>query len=152
MTIAEREQQILRIKRASFQSELNEQLDCHLRNQVVMVVQTTIEAALVEEVTTDMVNLHPKPRRSGYFQRTVDTQYGRIDRLAVPKAVMEHFRTIPTKPRWAIRFCRLFVCHGLVFARFARSSLLSSWQRYIPHSCQPCYPQGSRADGNASTS
>ena len=85
MTIAEREQQILRIKRASFQSELNEQLDCHLRNQVVMVVQTTIEAALVEEVTTDMVNLHPKPRRSGYFQRTVDTQYGRIDRLAVPK-------------------------------------------------------------------
>lgn len=85
MTIAEREQQILRIKNASFQSELDEQLALHLRKQVMMVVQTTLEAALIEEVTADVARLHPKPRRSGYFQRTLDTQYGRIDRLAVPK-------------------------------------------------------------------
>lgn len=85
MPLAEREQQILRIKSASFQSELDEQLDLHLRNQVVAVVQTTIEAALVEEVIADIADLHPRPRRSGYFQRTLDTQYGRIDRLAVPK-------------------------------------------------------------------
>lgn len=85
MTIAEREQQILRIKNASFQSELDEQLALHLRKQVMTVVQTTLEAALVEEVTADVARLHPKPRRSGYFQRTIDTQYGRIDRLAVPK-------------------------------------------------------------------
>ncbi len=85
MTIAEREQQILRIKNASFQSELNEHLESHLRKQVVMAVQTTIEAALVEEVVADVAVLNPKPRRSGYFQRTLDTQYGRIDQLAVPK-------------------------------------------------------------------
>jgi len=85
MTIAEREQQILRIKNASFQSELNEQLEWHLRKQVVAVVQATIEAALVAEVAADVAVLNPKPRRSGYFQRTLDTQYGRIDRLAVPK-------------------------------------------------------------------
>jgi transposase-like protein len=85
MTIAEREQQILRIKDASFQSELDEQLDTHLREQVVMAVQTTIEAALVAEVSADAAAMNPKPRRSGYFQRTLDTQYGRIERLAVPK-------------------------------------------------------------------
>ena len=85
MTIAEREQQILRIKNASFQSELDEHLESHLRKQVVMAVQTTIEAALVEEIVADAAILNPKPRRSGYFQRTVDTQYGRIDQLAVPK-------------------------------------------------------------------
>ena len=85
MTIAEREQQILRIKNASFQSELDEHLESHLRNQVVMAVQSTIEAALVEEVVADAAVLKPKPRRSGYFQRTLDTQYGRIDQLAVPK-------------------------------------------------------------------
>lgn len=85
MTIAEREQQILRIKAASFQSELDEQLEKHLQNQVVTTVQATIEAALVEEVSADVAAMHPKPRRSGYFQRTLDTQYGRIERLAVPK-------------------------------------------------------------------
>jgi putative transposase len=85
MTIAEREQQILRIKNASFQSELDEHLESHLRQQVVMAVQTTIEAALVEEVVADAAVLQPKPRRSGYFQRTLDTQYGRIEQLAVPK-------------------------------------------------------------------
>lgn len=85
MTIAEREQQILRIKNAGFQSELNEQLKCHLRKQVVATVQATLEAALVEEVAADAALLNPKPRRSGYFQRTLDTQYGRIERLTVPK-------------------------------------------------------------------
>ncbi len=85
MTIAEREQQILRIKNASFQSELDEHLESHLRKQVVMTVQTAIEAALVEEVVADAAALQPKPRRSGYFQRTLDAQYGRIDQLAVPK-------------------------------------------------------------------
>jgi transposase-like protein len=85
MRIVEREQQILRIKNASFQSELNEQLEKHLRQQVVTTVQTIIEAALIEEVNADRDQLVPKPRRSGYFQRTLDTQYGRVDRLTVPK-------------------------------------------------------------------
>ena len=47
MTIAEREQQILRIKKASFQSELDEALAKHLRQQVVTTVQTVLEASLI---------------------------------------------------------------------------------------------------------
>ena len=85
MTIAEREEQIIRIKEASFQSELDEQLEAHLREQVVEVVQATIEAALVEEVQVELERMEPKPRRSGYFERTLDTQYGRIEQLLVPK-------------------------------------------------------------------
>jgi len=52
MTIANREQQIHRIKSASFQAELDEQLKDHLQQEIVSVVQTTIEAALVEELST----------------------------------------------------------------------------------------------------
>lgn len=85
MTIAEREQQILRIKKASFQSELDEQLETHMRQQVVLAVQTTLEAALVQEVEADVATLTSPPRRSGYFHRILDTQYGRIESLAVPK-------------------------------------------------------------------
>lgn len=85
MRIVEREQQILRIKNGSFHSELDEQLEMQLRQQVVATVQAIIEAALVEEVSADRAILGLKPRRSGYFQRTLDTQYGRIDQLAVPK-------------------------------------------------------------------
>lgn len=85
MTIVKREEQILRIKRASFQSEMNEELEGHLRQQVVQAVQSTLEAALVEEVEADLKTLSNRPRRSGYFERTLDTQYGRIKRLLVPK-------------------------------------------------------------------
>jgi transposase-like protein len=85
MSIVEREQQIVRIKKASFQAELNEQLELQLRNQVVVTVQTIIEAALVEELQADRAVLEAKPRRSGYFRRTLDTLYGRIEQLLVPK-------------------------------------------------------------------
>jgi transposase-like protein len=85
MTIAEREQQILRIKTASFQSELNEQLEVHLRKQVIETVKTTIEAALVEEAKADRTKMLPQPRRSGYYGRRLNTRYGRIERLSVPK-------------------------------------------------------------------
>jgi len=85
MTIIEREKQIIRIKEASFQSELDEELEKHLHEQVVEAVQATIEAALVEEVEVEREKLDPKPRRSGYFKRTLDTLYGRIKQLAVPK-------------------------------------------------------------------
>lgn len=85
MSVTEREAQIIRIKAASFQSELDEQLEKHLRDQVVYAVQTTIEAALVEEVQADLARMTVQPRRSGYFARRLDTQYGRIERLMVPK-------------------------------------------------------------------
>jgi putative transposase len=85
MTIAKRKEQILRIKSASFQSELNEQLEVHLRQRVLETVQSTIEAALVEEAKTDRAGLTPQPRRSGYYPRQLNTRYGQIKRLSVPK-------------------------------------------------------------------
>jgi transposase-like protein len=85
MTIAQREEQILRIKTASFQPELNKQLEAHLRQQVLQTVQTTIEAALVEEAQAEVSRMDPQPRRSGYFGRKLNTRYGRIKKLAVPK-------------------------------------------------------------------
>ncbi len=85
MTIANREQQILRVKAASFQTELDEQLKQHLQQEVVSVVQTTIEAALVEEVTAQIETITEKPRRSGYYQRQLNTQFGQVENLSVPK-------------------------------------------------------------------
>jgi transposase-like protein len=86
MSIATREEQILRIKAASFQSELNEALDRRVREHVVATVKTILEAALREELQAALDTwCGPKPRRSGYFARTTDTQYGRIADLQVPK-------------------------------------------------------------------
>lgn len=85
MTIANREQQILRVKVASFQTELDEQLRQHLQQEVVKVVQTTIEAALVEEVNSQIGTMTVKPRRSGYYQRKLNTQFGQVENLSVPK-------------------------------------------------------------------
>ena len=86
MTIAIREEQILRIKEASFQSELNEALEKRIRDRVVATVKTIIEAALVEELEADLAERSgPKPRRSGYFARILDTLYGRIRELLIPK-------------------------------------------------------------------
>lgn len=85
MTIASLAQQILRVKSASFQTELDEQLKQHLQQEVVAVVKTTIEAALAEEVSAQIETLNVPTRRSGYYQRRLDTQYGRIENLSVPK-------------------------------------------------------------------
>lgn len=85
MTIANREQQILRVKTASFQTELDEQLRRHLQQEVVSVVQTTIEAALVEEVISQIETMTTRPRRSGYYQRQLNTQFGQVENLSVPK-------------------------------------------------------------------
>ena len=50
MNIAEREQQILRVKSESFQSEMTSELENTLRTEVVGVIKATIEAALIEEL------------------------------------------------------------------------------------------------------
>jgi transposase-like protein len=86
MNIAEREQQILRVKAASFQPELDEALEQALRTAVLEAVKTTLESALEEEVKAELVKLAAdRPRRSGYFQRGLDTQYGHLRDLRVPK-------------------------------------------------------------------
>ena len=84
-TKVEKEQQVLRIKQASFQSELSEALQAEIRAQIITTVKAIVEEALVEELDRDMARMICKPRRSGYFTRILDTQYGRIEQLAVPK-------------------------------------------------------------------
>jgi transposase-like protein len=86
MTIAARKEQILRIKRASFQSELTQELEQCIRERVVATVKSILEEALIEEVEAETSQwTGTRPRRSGYFGRTVDTLYGRIAGLLVPK-------------------------------------------------------------------
>ena len=86
MNIAEREQQILRVKASSFQPELDEALEQALRTAVLRAVKTTLEAALDEEVKAELTKLAAeRPRRSGYFRRGLDTQYGHLSDLRVPK-------------------------------------------------------------------
>jgi putative transposase len=86
MTIAQREQQIHRVKASSFQPELDEALEQTLRTAVVAAVKTTLEAALVGELQVDLSKMTAqRPRRSGYFRRGLDTQYGHIQDLQVPK-------------------------------------------------------------------
>jgi transposase-like protein len=86
MTIAARKEQILRIKQASFQSELTQELEQRVRERVIATVKSILEAALIEELEVETSQWSgPLPRRSGYFGRTVDTLYGRISTLLVPK-------------------------------------------------------------------
>ena len=86
MKIAEREQQILRVKATSFQPELDEALEQALRVAVLEAVKTALESALEEEVKAELAKLSSdRPRRSGYFQRGLDTQYGHVSDLRVPK-------------------------------------------------------------------
>jgi hypothetical protein len=62
MKIVERQEQIMRIKAASFQAELNEALENQLRQEVMATVQTTLEASLVEEVEDELAAMGKPPR------------------------------------------------------------------------------------------
>jgi len=87
MSIAEREQQILRVKKQGFHKELDEALAHKLTTEVVSTVKTVLESALNEEVKAFLKPLtgEARPHRSGYYRRGLNTQYGRIQDLAVPK-------------------------------------------------------------------
>ena len=85
MKIVAREQQILRIKAASFHPQLNEELANQIRAEVIATVQNIIELALVEELLAARSQMQIAPRRSGYYPRILNTQYGRISKLRVPK-------------------------------------------------------------------
>ena len=76
MTIAQRELEILRVKTASDFSELNEELKQHIEAEVVVTVQALLEESLREEVTAHLAEMGTeRPRRSGYYQRSLSTQY-----------------------------------------------------------------------------
>lgn len=80
MSIAEREQQILRVKKQGFHKELDEALADKLTTEVVSTVKMVLESALDEEVKAFLKPLTEKerPHRSGYYRRGLNTQYGRI--------------------------------------------------------------------------
>lgn len=85
MSIAEQEKQILRVRQQGFHPQLNEALNSKLKTEVVDTVKTVLESALKEEVTEFLKTREKKPYRSGYYYRGVNTQYGQISDLAVPK-------------------------------------------------------------------
>jgi len=85
MQIAAREQQILRIQEAGFHPPMNELLAQKLRADVLRTVQGVIEAALVEELLAERAKMNNPPRRSGYYTRILDSLYGRIEALRMPK-------------------------------------------------------------------
>jgi len=86
MNIAQREQQIIRIQSQSSYPAINEALEATLRLETNRVTQIAVESALDEEVQAYLSELQgARPRRSGYYQRVLDTQYGRITQLSVPK-------------------------------------------------------------------
>jgi len=86
MKIAEREEQIIRIQSQSRYPQINQALQEALEIEAIRVTQATVEAALIEEVQAHLDQCSGnRPRRSGYYQRTLDTQYGRLEALSVPK-------------------------------------------------------------------
>jgi transposase-like protein len=86
MTIAEREQQILRVRQQGVHPNLEAALAEQLRVEVMSTVKQVLEGALREEVTEFLQHLEgKKPYRSGYYERQLHTQYGYIEKLQVPK-------------------------------------------------------------------
>jgi putative transposase len=87
MTIAEREQQILRVREQGFHAGLDKTLTSKLNAEVVATVKAVLESALDEEVKAFLNTLASvqKPHRSGYYRRGLNTQYGQIRDLAIPK-------------------------------------------------------------------
>ncbi len=86
MIIAEREQQILRVRQQGVHPELEAALAEELRTEVISTVKQVLEGSLQEEVTEFLQHLEgKKPYRSGYYERQLPTQYGYIEKLQVPK-------------------------------------------------------------------
>ena len=86
MKLAEREEQIIRIQADPSRSDLVAALQATLKQEVISLSKVTIEAALVEELQAEREGQSgQQPRRSGYFSRTLDSEYGRIEQLQVPK-------------------------------------------------------------------
>ncbi|WP_404784748.1 transposase [Altericista sp. CCNU0014] len=86
MDIVTRKAQILRVQTQNPYPELNEVLQEKLNTEVLGVTQSVLEAALCEELQEHLNQLAgERPRRSGYFKRVLDSEYGRIESLSVPK-------------------------------------------------------------------
>jgi len=94
-TIAQVESQIERVWRGSFQYELNQALETRLRESALVGVKAALEAALQEELAVHLGfgryerqssgKKPPEAQRSGFFKRGVETSYGQIPDLRIPK-------------------------------------------------------------------
>ena len=131
MTVKDREAQILRIRTTSLHPEMDSALEESLRTAVVRAVKTTLEAALEEELSTDLARMiSDKPRRSGHFSRGLDTQYGHVPDLQVPKLRRRNrerdwqiSRPLPTRARQSFGLAMLPIRDGTIAARPARSAI-----------------------------
>jgi putative transposase len=86
MNIVKRKDQIIRIQSQSPYPDLQEALQEKLNAEVIGVTQRVIETALQEELQEHLNQIIGKrPRRSGYYKRVLDSEYGRISDLSVPK-------------------------------------------------------------------
>ena len=86
MTVEARESQILRVRSQGIHPELSEKLNESLRRAVISTVKTVMEEALQEEMAEFLLRLEgKKPQRSGTYTRGLNTQYGAIENLQVPK-------------------------------------------------------------------
>jgi putative transposase len=86
MTIVAREEQILRVQSQGIHPALNEKLSETLRTTVISAVKTVMEGALQEEVSAFLAQVEgERPQRSGFYTRGLNTQYGAIPDLQVPK-------------------------------------------------------------------
>jgi transposase-like protein len=91
MSIAQREQQILRLKQQGCHAQLDAALSERLRTEVVSTVKAVLESALLQEVRGFLEQVEgEKPHRSGFYCRDVNTQYGHICALRVPKLRQRH--------------------------------------------------------------
>ncbi|NJM45459.1 MAG: hypothetical protein HC860_04230 [Alkalinema sp. RU_4_3] len=86
MTILEREEQILRIREQGIHPDLSDKLNETLRTTVISAVKAVMEGALQEEMSEFLAQIEDeKPQRSGFYPRGLNTQYGTIPDLQVPK-------------------------------------------------------------------
>ncbi len=152
MSIAEREQQILRVKKQGFHKELDEALADKLKTEVVSTVKTVLESGLEEKVKAFLKPLTGKerPYRSGYYHRGLNTQYGQIQDLAVPKLRQRNReREWPILQRYERSLGNLLLLDvlsigdGTIITRFTRSAIFHFRQSFISE--RPDYPQSSTA-------
>ncbi len=86
MTTLETEEQILRIRSQGIHPDLSDKLSQTLRTTVITAVKGVMEGALQEEVREFLAQVAgDKPQRSGFYSRGLNTQYGTIPDLQVPK-------------------------------------------------------------------
>ncbi len=91
MSIVAREAEILRVRGQGIHGELPEKLSETLRIAVMSTVKMVMEGALQAEVTEFLSQIEgEKPQRSGFYTRGLNTQYGSIPELAVPKLRRRH--------------------------------------------------------------